>query len=766
MTDSCFFSAWRPLRALATLLGAGLCWSVLAAETAPPVRSADYWTAFLPGCPDWDARLRSGALSLIDPDSLPGSAWLPDPLRFTDGRAVADAAAWPARRMELLKLFEYYSTGTMPPAPAAPHVVDLQESHEGGVKRRTFALEFSSDPKIRLRVELFIPPGRGPFPVFLTQANHRAWALVAVSRGYIGCVYAGADVQDDTPALSALWPDSDASLLTRRAWAGSRCVDHLLTLPEVNAAQIAIAGHSRNGKQSLIAGAFDERIAAVISSSSGAGGSIPARLGSERHFAEDIEMGTRRYPQWYHPRLRFFAGRENRLPIDQHELIACLAPRPCLLSTGINDGVESVWAIEHAWREARRAYALFDRADVLALRYRPGGHETNADDIEGYVDWLDGVFGRGPTVASSTPVYPTYADWLRVSGERVDPQSFPVRRPGDLLVLPDGQPARTVAQWDAKKPDVRARMAWALGEPVLAGPGRVGDYGSEKDHWQAMLNRDYVPPEVERIAINFGNYIPGEIFRPKASSAAGGPRKLPAIIWLQTLSVPFGYVPAQAGIGRRFHFEWVQAGYAVLAFDQIGQGRRVMEVQRFYDRHPHASLLGRTLQDVRAAVDALLQQDFIDPERIYVVGYANGGIAALHAAALDERIAGVIAVAGFTPMRTDIVDKGTGGIARWSDWLPLLPRLGAFVGHEERMPYDYDEVLALIAPRPVVLVQPTTDYHSTAADIRACLEEAAKVYALHGRPGALRYVEIDDYNRYSRKIAAEVLRQLQLLIIP
>lgn len=744
------------------------CLAVAGLSAAVP-QTAEEWIAFLPGCEDWNQKLRSGALPLLDPEALPGSAWLPDPLHTADGWPVADAAAWPARRRELLELFQRYTTGTMPPA-AEGRVIEASEAVAGDILHRRVTLAFGADARARLRLELFVPVGRGPFPVFLTQANHRAWALVAARRGYIGCVYAGADAQDDTPGLSVLWPDSDASLLTRRAWAGSRCVDYLLTLPEVRREQIAIAGHSRNGKQSLIAGAFDERIAAVISSSSGAGGSIPARLGVERNFAEDIESGTRRYPQWFHPRLRFFAGRENRLPVDQHELIACLAPRPCLLSTGLNDGVESVWAIEHTWREVRRVYALFGRADAVQLGYRAGGHETNAEDIERYVDWLDGVFGRGPALASSEPVYPTYADWQKLNPGAAD-VPIPTAIAGPLLATGDGRPITDPVTWVEKKRDIRARIAWLLGETVPSGPGRVGPYGAEQDHWQAMLNRDFTPPDVQRTSLNFGSYLPGELFRPKRVESAAAQkvtpaRKLPAIIWLQAHSVPFGYVPAQGSLGRRFHFEWVQAGFAVLAFDQIGQGRRLTEVQRFYDRYPHASLLGRTVQDVRAAVDALREQDFIDPDRIYVLGYANGGMAALHAAALDERIAGVIAVAGFTPMRTDTVDKGTGGVARWSHWLPLLPRLGAFIGHEEKIPYDYDAVLALIAPRPVVLVQPTVDYHSTVSDIRASVNAAREVFSLHGRPEALHYVEIEDYNRYGRKAADEVLRQLRAFSLP
>ncbi|MCX6954602.1 MAG: MFS transporter, partial [Verrucomicrobia bacterium] len=151
---------------------------------------------------------------------------------------------------------------------------------------------------------------------------------------------------------------------------------------------------------------------------------------------------------------------------------------------------------------------------------------------------------------------------------------------------------------------------------------------------------------------------------------------------------------------------------------------------------------------------------------IYVVGYAMGSMAALHAAALDPRIAGVVAVAGVTPMRTDTADKGTGGVARWAQWLPLIPRLGAFVGHEEKIPYDYEDLLGLIAPRPVVLLQPNIDYLSTPADVQACVAAAQKIYALYDRPAALRLVPVDDYNRYSRKVADEVVRQLKLLDTP
>ncbi len=89
---------------------------------------------------------------------------------------------------------------------------------------------------------------------------------------------------------------------------------------------VGTTGHSRDGKQALIQAGLDDRIAAVIVSSSGVGGSLPYRLAGERGMAEGIETTTRAFPTWFHPRLRFFSGREDRLPVDGNLLAALVAP--------------------------------------------------------------------------------------------------------------------------------------------------------------------------------------------------------------------------------------------------------------------------------------------------------------------------------------------------------------------------------------------------------------------------------------------------------
>src|SRR5262245_58203680 len=100
-----------------------------------------------------------------------------------------------------------------------------------------------------------------------------------------------------------------------------------------------------------------------------------------------------------------------------------------------------------------------------------------------------------------------------------------------------------------------------------------------------------------------------------------------------------------------------QAGYAVLAYDQSFFGGRQDEAAPFFDRYPHWSHLGRLVDDARAAIDALQKDPQIDPDKIYLVGYGVGGTVALHTAALDSRVKGVVSICGFTPMRTDTPDK-------------------------------------------------------------------------------------------------------------
>jgi len=715
----------------------------------------------LPKDAAWERWLQASGALPPDFDAMPSLPFLPDPLRFSNGREVK-REDWPKRRQELLAQFQYWVTGTWPPTPGNVRVAGFQQNLAGAATVHRVLLEFGPKNAAQLNLELMVPRGDGPFPVFMTQDTHRRWALVAVSRGYIGCVYAGADSRDDTDAWRILWPEQDWTKLTRRAWAASRCVDYLHTLPFVKTNQIALAGHSRNGKTSLIAAAFDYRINAVISSSSGTGGACSYRLFSETEFGEGIENITRAFPDWLHPRLRFFAGRENKLPIDQPELLACIAPRPCLISSAVNDGVESLWAIEHSFQSARRVYDLMGRGGDLNLRYRPGGHETRAEDIEAYLDWLDSVFGRKQFPLPDCTIFPTYSSWLKLHEEKIEPGTFPTNNGlAGLLLGKEDAPIETKEDWRTKREGVRERILWGLGESPDYAESEPGEYGAESRPVAALLERATVPAPLARRGLNFGNYISGDLYFPTNADRSG--QRFPAVIWLHPISVSHGYTAGYKR-GENPHLALARVGCAVLAFDQIGNGRRVEEIRNFYGRYPRWSVLGKQVEDTLAAVEALRQLDFIDPRRIFVLGYATGGMAALHAAALDERIAGVVSVAGFTPMRLDTPAKGTGGVARWAGWLPFQPNLGAFVGNENRIPYDYHEVLATIAPRPALVFTPRIDWRTTPADVKSCVEEARKVYELLEAKEAVRFEELDDYNHFSPETQTIVFGRLKTLL--
>jgi dienelactone hydrolase len=182
------------------------------------------------------------------------------------------------------------------------------------------------------------------------------------------------------------------------------------------------------------------------------------------------------------------------------------------------------------------------------------------------------------------------------------------------------------------------------------------------------------------------------------------------------------------------------------------------ETAVFYDRYPHWSQMGRMVEDARAAIDALEKDPLVDPQRISVFGYSLGGTVGLYTAALDARVKGVVSIAGFTPMRTDIAARGTGGVARYSHERGLIPRLGFFAGHEAQIPYDFDDLIATIAPRPVLVVEPKWDRDASPPDVRSAVEQARKVYTLYGAQAKIEIEEPWDYNRLPDRMQDEIVK--------
>ena len=186
------------------------------------------------------------------------------------------------------------------------------------------------------------------------------------------------------------YPGFDWGDLAAWAWSMSRCVDYLETQPFADKAKIIAVGHSRLGKTALVAGAFDERFALTAPAGSGCGGTGAYRFnGKGRGGKEGLEDATKNFPQWFGPHLVEFSGQVEKLPFDQHWLMALAAPRLCIAADGLDDSATNGKALAHSYLAAKPVYALLGVPDHLAVNFRPGEHTLAPEDWQAILDFGD-----------------------------------------------------------------------------------------------------------------------------------------------------------------------------------------------------------------------------------------------------------------------------------------------------------------------------------------------------------------------------------------
>jgi len=405
------------------------------------------------------------ASSFPDASQLPSQSAPPDPLVFFNGERVTTRRQWNQKRREELKvLFQHYMYGELPPKPdrIKSDVQTVDKKLLGGkATLKLVTISFGSAEAPRIDLLLIVPNGRRkPAPAFLAMnfcGNHallddpriplthgwlyssckgctnnqateaargsqaRDWPVEEIiDRGYALASFVTADVDSDRADVSdgvyawLAWlrtgsatnaPAHHRGSIAAWAWGFQRCVDYLVTDRDIDARRIAVVGHSRNGKTALLAAALDERIALAIAHQAGCGGTAPSR----GKIGESVKQINDRFPHWFNAEFKKFNEQPDKLPFDQHCLVALCAPRPVLLSNAVEDQwanpsgqFEVLQAAEPVYRllkagqlDAKQMPELGKLIDSkLGYFIGPGKHSMTRDHWMVFLEFADKQFGR------------------------------------------------------------------------------------------------------------------------------------------------------------------------------------------------------------------------------------------------------------------------------------------------------------------------------------------------------------------------------------
>ncbi|HHW08649.1 MAG TPA: acetylxylan esterase [Firmicutes bacterium] len=390
-------------------------------------------------------------------ESLVPSYTLPELLVFADGRPVTDAAAWRERRAEILKLFETHVYGKAPGKPEHMSFDLLERSEQAldgkAVRKQVRITMKQGAAEAAIDLLIYLPAaGQFPVPLFVGmnfRGNHavhpdpaiilpRSWMAAGegvvnnratergrglaasrwpieliLSRGYgVATVYRG-DVDPDFDdgfqnGVHPLFYAPDQSrpradewgTIAAWAWGLRRVMDYLEVDEQIDHERIAVLGHSRLGKTALWAGAQDERFALVISNCSGCGGAALSR----RRFGETVWRINYSFPHWFCTNFKQYNDKEDLLPVDQHMLIALIAPRPVYVASAAEDLCADPKGEFLSVKEADPVYRLLgtdglpvadmppvDRPVMGTMGYhiRSGRHDITEYDWRCYLDFAD-----------------------------------------------------------------------------------------------------------------------------------------------------------------------------------------------------------------------------------------------------------------------------------------------------------------------------------------------------------------------------------------
>jgi hypothetical protein len=344
---------------------------------------------------------------------------LPEILKTNAGKAITNKKDWEkTRRPEILQLFEEQVFGKTPKQKLIIKFIIKSVDNEaiGGKAIKKEIIMDVANGKRQFNMLLYIPKSAKPVPVFVglnfsgnhtvqkdttilmptswvpnskganitdnrAKATNRGvsvanWPVeLLVSRGYgLATVYCG-DIDPDyndgfQDGIHPLFYNNaqtkpaanEWGTIGAWAWGLSRMVDYLETDNAINAKQIIVTGHSRLGKAAVWAAVQDSRFAMLIANNAGEGGAAITR----RKFGETIRRINTSFPHWFCGNYKQYNDAEDTLPVDFHQLLALMAPRPMYVAS----------ATEDLWSDPRGEYLSAYCASVVYQLYRKIGLTT------------------------------------------------------------------------------------------------------------------------------------------------------------------------------------------------------------------------------------------------------------------------------------------------------------------------------------------------------------------------------------------------------
>ncbi len=309
----------------------------------------------------------------------------------------------------------------------------------------------------------------------------------------------------------------------------------------------------------------------------------------------------------------------------------------------------------------------------------------------------------------------------------------------DILHVQSERKKQTVAatpeQWQPRRQSILRSMQTVMGSlPYLT---------------------DREPPEVTLIdQADCGTYVrkrityrsqpgcetPAYLCIPKGIASG---QRVPAVLCLHPTddAVGHGVVVGLGGkVNRQYASELAERGYVTLS----------PSYPLLANYQPDLASLGwesgtlKAIWDNIRGIDLLQSLADVDANSIGAIGHSLGGHNSIYTAVFDQRIKAVVSSCGFDSY-SDYYD---GDPAVWQPgrgWTQLryMPRLADYQGRLTEIPFDFDEMLAALAPRDVLIVAPLHDSNFRAASVDRMSNEARKVFALHQRSSSLQVVHPD-----------------------